>query len=128
MCMFSYMHYVYISLACLVPAQSRGRRRIPWNWRCRWLWSTMWALGIKSNSSAKASIGLNCSATRPTSRLKQCLENGVKENDYTVARSTYCYRFANYAWVWGLIDDRMCGRWIEEWIDRWLGPCMYRWL
>ena len=61
--LFVYLFIFYIRkcFACLhtlcMPALCREARRgawMPWNWSSRWLWATMWVLGIEPESPGRA--------------------------------------------------------------------------
>lgn len=43
--------------------------QIPWNCSYRWLWTTLWVLGVKLSSSARAAGTLNCPAISPSPQL-----------------------------------------------------------
>lgn len=53
-------HLCIMWRVCLVPSEVRGRYWTPWYWSYRWLWETMWVLGMKPQSYRRA---LNCWAT-----------------------------------------------------------------
>ena len=44
------MHHVHE-----VPMKDRRGHCIPWNWSYRWLWATVWELGIKCSILCKSS-------------------------------------------------------------------------
>ena len=52
-CMYSVCVY-------LVPAEIRKRHQMLGNWSYRWLWATMWVLGVTPRPSARATSTLNC--------------------------------------------------------------------
>lgn len=51
------------SLVCSVPS-GRGYQ-VPWNGSYRWLWASLWVLGIKRQSSGRVASSLNGLATFP---------------------------------------------------------------
>lgn len=61
---FSYM-YVCALCAYLVPTEVKGEHCVPWHWSYRWLWVITWVLGIKSESSIRATSLFNYWAISP---------------------------------------------------------------
>ena len=51
-----------------VPGARRGRHS-SWNWSYRWLWATMWLLGVKPRSSGMAMDVLNFRVILPASKI-----------------------------------------------------------
>lgn len=72
---YIYLFLFYYKSVCIhecmyskyVPNATRRHRghQFPWNWNCKWLWATMWILGIKPRSSAKATCAINHWAIGP---------------------------------------------------------------
>ena len=56
--------YRHAPNGCVIPEVRRGHQ-IPWNWNYRWLWATMWVLGIKPGGSGRAASALNHWANFP---------------------------------------------------------------
>jgi hypothetical protein len=61
-----YLFYMYVcGPECIcVPHVSRGPQ-IPWNWSYRWLWATMWVLGIEPGSYWREACALSHWAIPP---------------------------------------------------------------
>lgn len=51
--------YMHVCDICLVPVKVRAGCQIPWNWSDRWLWATMWVLGIEPGSSTRKPSAFN---------------------------------------------------------------------
>lgn len=49
----------------LVPTDARRRCRIPWNWSCKSLWTTMWLLRIEPESSERTASAFNYQRISP---------------------------------------------------------------
>lgn len=47
---YEYFTWTYICAltVCLMPTEVKRWYQIPWNWRCRSLWGTMWVLGTSA--------------------------------------------------------------------------------
>ena len=68
LCVLTFAGMYHVSI---VPMETRRGSWIPWNWKYRQLWATMWVLGIKSKSSRRTASALNCWVISPA--LTQCL-------------------------------------------------------
>lgn len=51
--------YVYFDYICVLHYLHAWYLWMPWGWACRWLWVTMWVLGIEPGLSEKADSVLN---------------------------------------------------------------------
>lgn len=57
---YEYFAYLYVSAPlCAMPEEARKRHRMPWNWNYRQLLVTMWVLGTRPRSFARATRPLN---------------------------------------------------------------------
>lgn len=50
---------VCVLYTCLVLQEMRVGYWSPWNCNYRWLWATVWVLGIEHNSSGRSAIELS---------------------------------------------------------------------
>lgn len=63
--------YISAPHMCLVPAETRRRHWIAWNWSYRWFWATAWELGIEPGASERVSSTHNYWASlQPQSACK----------------------------------------------------------
>lgn len=51
--------FVRVPCVCQVPTEVRRWSQTTWDWSYRWLWATIWVLGIEHGSSTRATSGLN---------------------------------------------------------------------
>ena len=81
--------YEYVSCACLVPLGTKKVYQIPLDWSYRWLWHTMWVLGMSSIEEASAFNQWATSPTTPRStKFHLCLFS------YWIAKLQQQYRTA----------------------------------
>lgn len=73
-------------LMCSVPVEARKGYQIPWDWSDRWLWATLWVLGM----------ALNCWAEYPALGLKSWILH------------LYPYIFAPSNAPHSLLDTHVC--------------------
>lgn len=57
------LHMCVWTICMLGACWGRKRSLDLWNWSCRWLWDTIWVLGIVSMSSGVSTSALDCWAT-----------------------------------------------------------------
>ena len=55
---FYFMRAVFFPTCMFVHCVCTQRDQ-QWNWRCRWLWATMWVLGIEPKSTGRATSALS---------------------------------------------------------------------
>lgn len=67
LCVFCLNRYVYESLTCFAPGDSRREYQIVLNWR--YLWTTIGMLGTETKTSEKARNSLNCWAVNQHPRV-----------------------------------------------------------
>lgn len=62
LCVWVYCLQANLCTKYIQERSSRGQRRprVPWNWRYRWLWATMWDLETKPRPSARATRFFYC--------------------------------------------------------------------
>jgi hypothetical protein len=103
--------YICLPRVGLMSYKSRRGHQIAWNWNYRWLWVTLWVLGMKLRSSRTTVSSLNCWAVSPALLIwcQSCLRSaGMKGvHHYVQLTSLHSWALIPFLTVDTLPDSSM---------------------